>query len=60
MELLWACIQLMIDVGILGCSPEHSGPGQPQADLVCVASRSLAKMCGIILRRITLGRKVLP
>ena len=47
-KLLQACIQFMID-GILGCSPEDSGPGQPQADLACVASRSLVKTCGTVL-----------
>ena len=32
-ELFWSCIQLMIDVGVLGCSWETLGPGQPRASL---------------------------
>ena len=47
--LLWACIQVSIDVGVLGCSREGWGPGQPRADLACAASRSLVEMWGTIM-----------
>ena len=59
-RLLWACIQVTIDVGVLGCSRVGWGPGQPRADLACASSRSLTKTLGTILWSITLGRKVLP
>ena len=47
-ELLWACTQLVIDVGVLGCSWEGSGPGQPWVDLAHIASTSSAMTCGTI------------
>lgn len=46
--LLWACTQLVVDVGVLGCSWEGWEPGQPLADLARVACRSSAKTCGTI------------
>ena len=46
--LLWACTQVMINVGVLGCSWEGSGPGQPWVDVARVASSSSAMTCGTI------------
>ena len=48
MEILWACTQLVIDVGVLGCSRDGAGPGQSRADVACVASRSSVKTYGMI------------
>ena len=38
----------MINVGVLGCSWEGSGPGQPRAGIACVATRSSSKTSGMI------------
>ena len=52
--------QLVINVGVLGCSWEGSGPGQPRADLVRVTSRSSVKIRRTTPWSRTAGRKVLP
>ena len=49
-----------IEVVVLGCLWEGSGPGQPHAHLPRVASRSLARACGSIPCSTTAERKVLP
>ena len=63
MVLFQSCIQLMIVVGVLGCSCEGSDPGQPRAELAqeqSVASRLSAKMSGTVPCRPTPGEKILP
>ena len=57
---LLASPEWAIDVGVLGCPWQGSGPDQPHADLPCVASRSLVRACGSIPCSISLRRKVLP
>ena len=57
---LLASPEWAIDVGVLGCPWQGSGPDQPHADLPCAASRSLSRACGSIPCSISLRRKVLP
>ena len=57
--LLWAFIQLAIDVGVHGCSWERSKPGKSLADLASVAIISLARLVELSREVTTLGRKIL-